>query len=107
MTNCKPGDLALVVKGLSTGRSAKVVGPATRGQVEAEFRKKAGLPPREGDVPEDIGQIWEVDSLMIWRSFFSGKELRAELYFQPDTHMIPINPKDEQGQKTKDKELVV
>lgn len=60
---CKPGDLALVIRGRQRGKSVTVLAPATEEEVLENIYKVLGV--RFGGVM-NRGQLWKVDLPITW-----------------------------------------
>lgn len=100
---CKPGDLALVIKGRQTGKTVSVLRAADKDEVLEAIRKVLGI--RFADVANQ-GQLWAIDLPITWSGMgASGKSCMVA--FAPDDNLLPINPDQQIKQEHKKEEPVV
>lgn len=100
---CKPGDLALVIRGRQRGKSVTVLAPATEEEVLENIYKVLGV--RFGGVM-NRGQLWKVDLPITW-SGLGHPDKVCMVAYAPDENLLPITPDEKVKQEQKKEEPVV
>lgn len=80
--NCKPGDMAIVIRG------------EIAGQVLTCLRLANSFEVRAYHFPEDIA-IWKVDRLMSWTDFWNECS-HQQIPYCVDSALMPIRPLDDE-----------
>lgn len=99
---CKPGDLALVIKGRQTGKTVKVIAPAPDEEVIEAIRIVMGVKFKS---VIDQGQLWRIDLPITW-SNMADPNSGCMVAYAPDNNLVPITPGDEVKHEDKVEELV-
>jgi len=82
--NCKPGDLALIIKGCNTGKAVtcvRLAGP------------QLSTPNGPRMTMFGMRPIWEIDKSVVWASKHDGDVL---LPYMPDECLMPIRPEPDE-----------
>ena len=78
---CRPGDLAVVLRGTYAGAIVNCIALALEGE-RASF-----------DIADNNGPVWRIDRCMLWNSG-DGK---IPLPYAPDSALLPIGPPPDAG----------
>lgn len=100
---CKPGDLALVIRGKQTGKTVSVLRAADKDEVLEAIRKVLGV--RFADVANQ-GQLWAIDLPITWSGMGTNLAV-CMVAFAPDDNLLPINPDQQTKLEHKKEEPVV